>query len=156
MENLMGTDYVIEIDTITSVATNTRGTEANYKTVACWTTNGFEVSLAEQATSNKCDEGWSTSQSGLGSWTLTGDGQAVSLTDDEKLVKANYQTLLKLAIDKKIFFARLTNPTKGLVREGKVRFSQYNETAPNGEAYTFTATMVGIGKPEIEPAVVTP
>lgn len=155
MENLEGTAYVLEIDTTTATATNTRGTDANYKLVACLITNGFEIAQAEQSTSNKCDEGWATSVSGLGSWSFSGDGQAVSLLESEETTKANFQTILELALNKTVFFMRMTDESQTFVREGKVRISAYSETAPNADAYTFTATFTGISKPFIEP-VVTP
>lgn len=149
--NLLGTDYLLYVDTTTAL-TAARGTDANYKLLACLTSNGFEISNAEQSTSNKCDEGWATSLSGLGSWTMSGDGQAVDITLAEEATKTNYQALLQLALDKTIFFLKWADPDDNVVREGKVRISSYSETAPNAEAYTFTVSFAGIGKPFIEPA----
>lgn len=151
MENLQGTNYYLEIDTVTAL-TAARGTDANYKLIACLITNGIEVSLAEQSTSNKCDEGWATSLSGQGSWSFTADGQAVDITEAEEATRVNFQTLLDLAVDKTTFWMRMTDATNTVVREGKVRISAYSETAPNQDAYTFTATFTGVGKPIIVPA----
>lgn len=154
MENLLGTAYVLEIDSVTDPATNTRGTDANYKVLACLLTNGFEITIADQDTSNKCDEGWGTSVGGLGTWNFSGDGQAVSLVAGELATKTNYQAILELALSKEIFFVRMSDPENTVVREGKVRISSYSETAPNAEAYTFTATFTGVGKPFVTPVVV--
>lgn len=151
--NLLGTTYALEVDDTTAVATNTRGTDANYKLLACLTSNGVEVSVAQQDTSNKCDGGWQTSVPGIGSWTMSGDGQAVSLETGEAATKINYQKILELAVTKEIFFIRMTDATNTVVREGKVFISSYNETAPNAEAYTFTATFTGIGELFITPVV---
>lgn len=153
--NLLGTTYALEVDDTTAVATNTRGTEANYKLLACLTSNGVEVSVAQQDTSNKCDGGWQTSVPGIASFTFSGDGQAVSLESGEAATKINYQKLLELATTKEIFFVRMTDPSNTVVREGKVFISSYSETAPNAEAYTFTATFTGVGELFITP-VVTP
>lgn len=152
MTNELGTPYLLEVDTITNPSTNTRGSDANYKVIACLVTNGLELALAEQSTSNKCDEGWGTSVSGLGTWSFSGDGQAVSLEVSEEATMVNFQTILDLALNKTIFFMRWRDENDTYVREGKVRISAYNETAPNAEAYTFTATFTGIGKPFILPA----
>lgn len=151
--NLLGTDYLLYVDSVTDPTTATRGVDANYKLLACLTSNGFEISNAEQSTSNKCDEGWATSQSGLGSWTISGDGQAVSLVTGEAATKTNYQAILQLALDKKVFFLKWADPDDLIVREGKVRITSYSETAPNAEAYTFTVSFAGIGKPFITAAV---
>jgi len=152
MTNLQGTDFILEVDTTTALTAD-RGTDANYRLIACLVTNGIEISLAEQSTSNKCDEGWGTSLSGMGTWSFSADGQAVSLESGEAATMANYQTLIDLALDKQIFFMRMTDSGNTVVREGKVRISAYSETAPNQEAYSFTATFTGIGKPFITPAV---
>lgn len=151
MQNLQGTDYILEVDTTTAL-TSARGTDANYRLIACLVTNGIELSLAEQSTSNKCDEGWGTSLSGMGTWSFSADGQAVTLEGSEITAMVNYQTLIDLALDKQVFFMRMTNADNTVVREGKVRISAYSETAPNQEAYSFTATFTGIGKPFINPA----
>lgn len=143
--NLIGTPYMLEVDT-TTVTTSARGTEANYKLLACLTTNGVEFNNAEQNTSNKCDGGYATSVSGIGSWSFSADGQAVSLETGEAATKTNFNAILALAKNKTIFFARMTNTAKDVYREGKVRISTYSETAPNSDAYTFTATFVGIGE----------
>lgn len=151
MENLIGTDYILEIDTETPVATNTRGTDADYRMIACLTTNGLEVAVASQDVTNKCSNGTTQSVPGLLSWSFSGDGQAVSLTLSEEATKANFQELLSLAVAKTTFFARMTNPTNSLVREGLVYISAYNETAGNAEPYTFTATFTGSGEIFITP-----
>lgn len=152
MQNLIGTGYVLEVDTTTAVATNTRGADANYKVVACLTSNGVEVTNASQDISNKCDNGFASSVPGLGSSTFSGDGQAVSLTDTEEDTMVNYQILLGLAVNKTVFFLRMTDAAGLTVREGKVWISSYSETAPNADAYTFTATFQVTGELFILPA----
>lgn len=146
----LGTDYFLEIDSTTAVATNVRGTDANYKLVACAVSNGFEVSVASTDTSNKCDGGWGSSIAGQGSWSLSIDGQAVET--EGASVQENYQSLLTLALDKQQFFARITNADNSEIREGLVQITAYSETMPNADVYTFTATLTGIGKPFIIPA----
>lgn len=147
----LGTDYFLEIDQTTVVSSNTRGTEANYKLVACAVSNGFEIAIASTDTSNKCDGGWGSSISGQGSWSFSIDGQAVTV-DGGATAQENYQSVLKIALDKKQFFARITNAASTEVREGLVMITAYSETLPNADVYTFTATLTGIGKPFIEPA----
>lgn len=141
--NITGTDVILEIDTVTAI-TAARGTDANYKAIACLVTNGIELSFAEQSTSNKCDGGFANSESGMGSWSFTADGQAV---EDIDSAQVNYQTLFNLALNKTKFWMRMTNPDNGYYREGVVRISQHNETAPNQEVLTFTSTFTGQGQP---------
>jgi len=149
---LLGTTYALEVDDTTAVATNTRGTDANYKLLACLTSNGVEFTVAEQDTSNKCDGGNATSIPGLSSWTMSGDGQAVTLETGEATTRINYQKIIELATTKEIFFLRLTDPTNTVVREGKVFITSYSETAPNADAYTFTVSFKGVGQLFITPA----
>lgn len=149
MENIQGTDYVLEIDTVTDPNTEEYGTEENYRLIACLVSNGIDVTLADQTTSNKCSGGWAESLSGEGSWTFPGEGQAVSLSETEEETKTNFQAIALLAIEKTVFFARMTNAAKDIYREGKVRISSYSESAPNNEPYTFTVTFTGIGKPRM-------
>lgn len=151
MENLIGTDYVLQIDTVTPTATNVRGDSDEYRTVACWTSNGVELAVATQDTTNKCSNGNTQSVPGLLSWSFSGDGQAVSLTPSEEATKANFQELLALANAKTTFFMRLTNLATTLVREGLVYISAYQETTGNAEPYTFTATFTGSGELFITP-----
>lgn len=122
---------------------------SNYRVVACLVTNGFELTFADQTTSNKCSGGWAESLSGEGSSSFTAEGQAVSEDGFDEEVKINFQEIALLALDKQVFFVRMTNPELGTYREGKVRISSYSESAPNNEPYTFTSTFVVIGKPRM-------
>lgn len=151
LENLLGTGYIIEIDTVTAL-TASRGTEANYIPVSCLTSNGFTGSTAAQSTANKCDGGFETSLPGMSSWGMSGEGVATSLLESEEATRANFQSIALLWKEKKTFWARWSDALGNFVREGKVWISAYDETAPNNEAYTFTATFTGTGEPLLEPA----
>lgn len=151
MNNLLGTDYVLYIDTETAL-TAERGTEANYRVVACLNTNGVTVSIADQDVSNKCDGGFKNSVPGILSWNFSGDGIAASITEAEEATFANYQELLALAKGRTQFFAKISNATETIIREGKVYISEYSETQPNAAAYTFTANFIGLGELFIVPA----
>lgn len=149
-EVLLATGYYIYADFITDPKSNEYGTPANYKLIACTTSNGFTASREEIDVSNKCSEGWSDSLSGRGSFGFSLDGQLVSLADDaEAALKVTNQELLQAMLDEKSFFMKLTNLEEDVYREGKVRLTSYDETAGNQEAYTFTASASGIGKPRI-------
>ena len=151
---IIGTGYGLFIDTVTAVATNTRGTEANYKLVACGVTNGLDVTQADVSTTNKCDNGFDSSLAGNISWSFSFDGQAVTLGAGETSTKDNYQKLLSLMLNKTVFFAKLENPDDATyIREGKVRISSMSESLPNSDVFTVTATFTGIGELFIVPAV---
>lgn len=147
MEKLLGTGYLLEVDSITDYKTNLtgRGTEANYKPLVCLTGNGLDLTIAEQSTSNKCDGGFASSLPGLASWSFSGDGQAVTFSLAEGTTRANFETIAALAVSKKLFYIRMTDATQTVYREGLVWISSYNETTPNAEAYTFTCTLTGTG-----------
>jgi len=152
MENQLGTGYLLEVDTVTSPKTNTRGVEANYKPIVCLTSNSIDGSSAEQSTSNKCDGGYASSQPGIKSWSMSSDGQVVTLTVSEEATRENYQTLIDLWKSGEIFFMRSTDALETVYREGAVWISSYSESAPNAEAYTFTATFTGTGELFTQPA----
>lgn len=151
MENEIGTEYILEIDIITDPATNEYGTDANYKPVACLVTNGLTISTAQQNISNKCDGGWAKSRPGKRSGSFSGDGQAMQFSPSEASANENYQTLINLAVEGEIFFIRMTNPEQEIYREAKAYISEYSETAPDEEPYTFTASFVAMNKVLTEP-----
>lgn len=148
-EVLLATGYYIYADFTTDPKTNDYGTPANYKLVACTTSNGFTLGREEIDVSNKCSEGWSDSLSGRGSFGFSLDGQLVSLLEDEEALKVTNQELLQAMLDQKAFFMKLTDLNETVYREGKVRLTSYDETAGNQEAYTFTASASGLGVPRI-------
>lgn len=150
----IGTGYVLSIDTTTVVSTNTRGTDANYKVVACALTTGLDSSQGDVSTTNKCDGGFDSSQAGNISWSLSFDGQAVTLGAGEASSKENYQKLMSLHVGKTIFFAKLESPDDAeYIREGKVRISSMSESQPNSDVFTVTATFQGTGELFIVPGV---
>jgi len=152
-----GTNFVVAIDTITPI-TAERGTYANYRPVICGTSNGLSVDFESISFRNKCDGGWDKSVSGYGSWDFTVDGMAYAVKNSEKLLKANFQEVAELAIDKQIFWAKTADVNSSIVREGLVRIGSYKETADLEQPYTFNVSFVGIGKPlfEATPAPPTP
>lgn len=151
MEEQLGTGYVIEVDTVTALTAN-RGTEANYKIIACLTSNGFDGTTAAQSTDNKCNGRYSSSKPGVLSWSMSFEGVVVSLVAGEAATRANAQEIATIWKDGKTCFWRWTNAAGEFVREGKAWISAYNESAPNNEAYTFTGTLTGVGEPFLTPA----
>lgn len=148
---LLGTGYGLWIDFTTSTASNDRGTEANYKLVACSTETGMDFNRDETDTSNKCDEGYSSSVPGLANWNFNFNGQAVSLVAGET-DKTNYQKLLELAKAGTTFFSKLTSTDdEDYIREGKTYITSFNETQPNQAVITVTATFKGVGELFITP-----
>lgn len=149
---LLGTGYGLWIDFTTPIASNTRGTEANYKLVACSTETGMDFTREETDTSNKCDEGYASSIPGLANWNFSFNGQAVSLEVSES-AKVNYQKLLELAKAGTTFFSKLEDPNDPTyIREGKTFITSFNETQPNQAVLAVTATFKGVGELFITPA----
>lgn len=146
MNFLNGTDYLLFIDLVTPLA-NSRGTLANYRLIACGTSNGFSMDIEGISTRNKCDGGYDSSQSGYLSWGMDMDGFAVGLKNSEKILKANFNEIAELAKSKRIFWLKWEDSQTSVTREGKVRISSYRETASMEDPYSFTVSFVGIGEP---------
>lgn len=144
-----GTGIIILIDTVTPI-TAPRGNDDNYRPVACGVSNGFSMSFESIQRRNKCDDGWDNTLSGYGSWGFDLDGFAIALRNAEKLIKANYNEVAKLGVDKRLFWAKMGDVDNKRVIEGVVRISNYTETADLEEPYSFTVDFVGLGKPILE------
>lgn len=153
MKTELGTDLYYEVDLITDPDTNDRGTEANFVPIVCITTNGFTSGKAKQVTSSKCDGNNETSLPGIGTHGFNVDGLIVSLETAEVSSRANYEKLIQAHLDGQIFFGRTTNATQTYYRESKQWIESYEESAPNAEAATFTASITGVGQVFIAPPV---
>jgi len=153
METQRGTGYFLEIDTVTPI-TEDRGNPADYKLVACTTGDNLDIAVAAETTSNKCSDGNQESQPGELSWTMSTDGQVVTLDPTEQTTRENNQTLKNLTKNKTVFWARRTNAldTEAGYAEGRVWISGYNDAAPNNDVFTFNATFQGTGEFFTEPA----
>lgn len=143
-----GSDFVLEIDSTTAEATNTRGTEANFKLVACLTSNGFDGQRSSQTTTNKCSGDNEESQPGTFSGTFSAEGQMVKLSVGEAADMVNSKSLYVLFKAGTRFFARIADATLDVnaYKEAKVWISAYNETYPTKDVVTFTATFVITGE----------
>ena len=144
-----GSQYLVLIDTVTPI-TASRGNYANYRPVICGTSNGLSVEFESISFRNKCDGGWDRSVSGYGSWDFSVDGMAYAIKNTDKLLKANFQEVAELALDKRIFWAKTADINSTIIREGLVRIGSYKETADLESPYTFNVSFVGIGKPIFE------
>lgn len=152
MNTFNGTEYILWVDTVTPL-TAERG--ASYRPIVCGTTNGFNMDFESVSFRNKCDGGWDNSVSGYGSWGFSMDGQAIGLKTAELSEKANFTVLVNLAVNKRIFWGRMTDLEGKITREGKVRIGSYSESADMDTPYGFTASFVGVGKPIIEHDIYT-
>lgn len=142
---LDGTNYIIFIDTVTP---RSEGKGLQYRPVVCGTSNNFAIEGEGVGYRNKQDEGWDQSYTGYNSWSLDMDGQAIGLSNDDQLIKANFHEVAMLAYDKKEFWIMQSDPmNESIVREGWCRIGSYRETASMSSPYTFTTSFVGIGKP---------
>jgi len=152
-----GTDIIIFVDTLTPL-TAASGTTANYRPLVCGTSNGFQMEGESIVFRNKCDGGFENSVTGYITWDFNVDGHAYALKSSEKLLKANFNEVASLMVEKQVFWARMASLDNSVRREGKVRISSYKETADMDNPYSFNVSFTGIGKPIIEatPAPPTP
>lgn len=147
MNLLNGTAYLIWID-VTTPLTAERGLD--YRPIVCGVSNGFGMDIESISTRNKCDGGYDQSKGGYLSWSFDMDGFAVGLKMADKIAKANFQEIALLALNKTEFWAKMEDLETTITREGKVRITQYRETADLDSPYSFTANFIGIGKPILE------
>lgn len=146
---LQGELFYIEADLTTSPDTNDYGTDANYKLIACATSNGFSAAIAGIDVSNKCTGGYAASIAGQASFSFSFDGQMAKLVTADQSIKVTNDQLLAAMLAKKPIFIRSTDEAGSVYREGKVLITAYDETYPNADIATFTATFTGIGEPRI-------
>ena len=146
MNFLNGTDYLLYVDLLTPL-TSSRGTLANYRPIACGTSNGFNMDSEAISLRNKCDNGFDNSRPGYISWGMDIDGFAVGLRNSEKILKANFSELADIMKSKKIFWLKWEDINTSVTREGKAWISSFRETAGHETPYSFTANFVGVGEP---------
>lgn len=143
---ITGENYVILIDTDTP---RSAGHGANYRPIACGTSNNWGGDADGISTRNKMDGGYDQSVTGYISTSFDLDGQAIGLKMADKLIKANFQELAELFYNKREFWIMHADAEETIVREIWCRIGSYRETANQYVPYTFTASFVGIGRPTI-------
>lgn len=154
-ENKNGSDYIVELDTVTAAATNTRGTEANYKMLVCLVSNGMDGQTESQSTTNKCSGRWAQSIPGTKSAVFNIEGQIVKLSAGEiSGGMLNAKIVRDLWVNGTTFFARITDSTNDLdlYEEAKVYVSAYSDNSPTNDVVTFTATLTITGEVFTAPA----
>ena len=162
-EIITSKDYLMYIDDVTPTANTLRpATQANYRLVACWTSNGFSQTTAGNEFTNKCSGGNAESAPGTKSSTMTGSGQAFSLTEDEEEAQANFETILNLsnADTGNVHFVKIVRPASAGIpavwREAKAWISDYSETGDDIAPLTFDATWTVTGRVFTSALPVTP
>lgn len=146
MDTIDSNQYIMFIDVITP-KTASQGVLANYKPVICGISNGINLEFESISFRNKCDGMWDNSASGYGSWNFDMQGHAIAIKNSEKLIKANYQEVADLAVNRREFWAKMADVNNLIVREGLVRISSYREVADMDTPYSFQLSFVGIGAP---------
>lgn len=149
-ENILnGRDYLVEIDIQTPI-TAERGMA--YNTIVCEVASNFNISGDEIAVSGGCSGDWKSSIPGRRGFGFTGEWQAIDpRTGDPSVVSMNL--IAELAAAGTIFWLRrkLRDGTTGMevYREGRVWINQYEDVATAEDPFTFTATFVGVGQPNL-------
>lgn len=146
-ESKNGSDYVLEID-VTTANTSARGTEANFKMLACLTANGMDGQTEGQSTTNKCSGRWAQSQPGTRSAVFNVEGQVSKISVSEAGSMFNAKTLRDLWKNGTVFFARITDATndEDYYEEAKVWVSAYSDNSPTNDVVTFSATLTITGE----------
>lgn len=149
---LSGKDYIIEIDTVTAI-TATRG--AAYEPILCEVSSDFNIETDEQTVTNKCNDGWGSSNPNNSSFSFSGEFQAIDPSTGDPAA-ASMNTIAQLAASREKFWIRrvLKDGLTGtpIHREGVVWISSYTDTAGTEDPFTFTADFTGVGQPILTPA----
>lgn len=149
---LSGKDYILEIDTTTPI-TAARG--AAYNPILCEVSSDFNIETDEQAITNKCNNGWGSSNPGNSTFSFSGEFQAIDPTTGDPDA-ASIDIVAGLAATKQKFWIRrvLKSGLTGtpIYREGVVWISSYTETAGTEDPFTFTADFNGVGEPVLTAA----
>ena len=149
MNVLNGSVYILWIDVVTPITAD-RGNPEYYRPVVCGVSNGVNIDIESISTRNKCDGGFDQSESGYISWSFDLEGHAVGLRNSEASVKANFQEIADLALDKVKFWAKQEDVETSVTREGRVRIGSFKEVSAQDQPYSFSASFVGIGRPIFE------
>lgn len=145
---ILSEDYLLYIDTVSSIDT-VPVTDQYFRPIVCLKTNGLESNTDVITIQNKCDGGYTKKRPGYGSWSMSGEGHAIGLRTAEKIIKANFQEILQLQIDKKMMWIALRDMDKSIWRVGLGFFTSIGETANMNEPYSFNFSFEGSGKLQI-------
>lgn len=143
-----GTEFVLYIDTVTPITAESPAApdSPNWRMIACLNTNGIEGSTDEIDTTTKCSGNWKSAIPGDRNWTMSGDGAAVDLSDEEALIEANYNELLKLWADGEQFWVSSFDASREIFRAGVTYLSAYSESADRNTLFSFSSTFMGKGR----------
>lgn len=147
---LNGRNVVLFIDTVTPITTAlTAVTVDNAVMVACLKSNGFDGTTSAIATTTKCSGSFAESLDGEKGWTLSAEGNAISLAVGD--LRQNHNKLFKLWRAGTSFWAFLmdqeTSESSVTIRYGVARIDSFADSQPDNDAQTFTIKLTGIGKP---------
>ncbi len=148
-----GTLYPLYVDTTTSVtaAGNTVEVPGDFQLIACLTDNGFDGSTDQIDTSSKCSGVFKDSVAGQIGWTMSGTGNAVSITVGDDRV--SHDQLFTLWKNQTIAWWAIFDSAADSVRFGVGYISAFSEANPNNAAKTFNITIQGKGEIFNTPAV---
>jgi len=162
MAFLNGRTVLLYIDTTTLPTTPVdEVTTEDAILVACLTSNGFDATTSAISTTTKCSGSFAESLDGEKGWTMSAEGQAISLGVGD--TRINHNALFKLWKAGTTFWAFMFD-TAGAsnasitMRYGLARIDSYSDAAPDNEAQTFSISLTGVGEPgdQDEIAPVTP
>lgn len=149
MAFLNGRTVLLYIDETTPITTDLDAvTTANALLVACLTSNGFEGTTSAIATTSKCSGSFAESLDGEKGWTMSAEGQAISL-DGVGDTRINHNKLFKLWRAGTIFWAFMMDTASPVItmRYGLARVDSFSDSAPDNEAQTFSISLTGIAQP---------
>lgn len=148
---LNANDYIVWINTVDDPVLGEVPQKANYRPVMCTIDSSFSGSREAIDVQDKCGsgQGWSSSLPGVGSFEMTGTGNAI----DESLEPsaASFEELFNLWKSGTQFYAKIGNKVDNqgtfYIREAAVWISSWTENHGLNEPFTFDFTLSGVGEP---------
>lgn len=155
-----GNKYVVFIDPVTSPYADTPPAKDSplWKMLMCLTSNALSVTVNGVDVTSKCSGNWADSIPTTASWSISADGQAVSLEPGDLATKQSNDEIFDIATNMQSVWAAFMDTTPGSTyyRVGVIFFSSLTETAGTNTAFTFSTTLTGRGELYKAPLVTTP
>lgn len=147
-DTFLGNAVLLYIDTTTPTTTaGTAVSPADFVLVACLTDNGFDYTTNAITTDSKCSGVFATSIGGTKGWSMSANGNSITLSTAEQATLQSHNELFKLWKTGDEFWALQYDVAKKTARYGVVRIDNGGDAFPTNAAATFTLTLTGIGEP---------
>lgn len=147
----LGNGVLMYVDTTTPITTAGTSISAadiatNGVLLACLVNNGFDGTTSAIGTASKCSGRFATSIAGEQGWSMSADGNSISVETGEAATLKSHNALLKLWRAGTPFWVYMYDTGQKTLRYGVVRIDSHGEAFPTNAQSTFTISLTGIGE----------